>query len=66
MKVVCIHNPHVAWNITEGKIYEVFKWEETGLNYIKDDLGEEFLLEGNYHFFLPLDVYRQEQIDKIL
>ena len=63
MKVVCIKRPHVVWNVTEGKIYDVLKWNK--LSFIIDDLGEEFLLEGNYQFFLPLDIYRQEQIDKL-
>jgi hypothetical protein len=64
MKVVCIHNPHVVWNVTEGKIYDILKWNK--LSFIIDDLGEEFLLEGNYQFFLPLEEYRQEQLDKLL
>jgi len=64
MKVVCIQNPHVVWNVTEGKIYDILKWNK--LSFIIDDLGEEFLLEGNYQFFLTLEEYRQEQLDKLL
>jgi hypothetical protein len=64
MKVVCIHNPHVVWDVTEGRIYDILKWNN--ISFIIDDLGEEFLLEGNYQFFLPLEDYRQKQLDKLL
>jgi hypothetical protein len=66
MKVVCIHNPHLVWNITEGKIYDIFDWDESRFAYIIDDSEKEFILEGNYHCFLPLDKYRQKQLDKII
>jgi hypothetical protein len=64
MRVICINNPYYL-QLTEGKIYEIFKWNETKLNYIIDDLGEEFVLQGNYHYFLDLDIHRQEQLNKL-
>ena len=63
-KVVCVNN--VGYNsITIGKIYEVLYTYNDNFYFILNDYGR-----GHYpypiKFFIPLNEWREQQINKIL
>ena len=69
MKVVCIKKPYYFWPFTLYRKYEIKKKDNSTKYYvINDDGSEEIMFNINdfSEFLQPLDIYRQEQIDKIL
>ena len=70
-KIVCINNTYEDGDIIEGltinKVYNIEKWDKalTDVVYIINDLGN---LEGYFmsDFFITIDKWREQQLNKIL
>ena len=69
--IVCINNTYEDGDIIEGltinKVYNIEKWDNalTDAVYIINDLGN---LEGYFmsDFFITIDKWRDQQLNKIL
>jgi hypothetical protein len=69
--IVCINNTYEDGDIIEGltinKVYNIEKWDKalTDVVYIINDLGN---LEGYFmsDFFITIDKWREQQLNKIL
>jgi len=70
-QIVCITNTYEDGDIIEGltihKVYNVEKWDKTltDVVYIINDLGNN---EGYYmsDFFITIDRWREQQLNKLL
>jgi hypothetical protein len=69
--IVCITNTYEDGDVIEGltinKVYNIEKWDKalTDVVYIINDLGN---LEGYFmsDFFITIDKWREQQLNKIL